>query len=245
MGQSARLTDATFAFIDVETTGLSPSSDAVVEVACLVTCAGREVEAFSTLVNPGRPIPPPASAVHGIMDADVIGAPPLAQVVPKLRTLCESAVIVAHNARFDLGFLPHLADRPTICSMRLAQMLLPEAPNHKNQGLRQYLGVSDPRLSGTAAHRALADVIVTHLIFRECLNRHLAAGGADDVAALITQLGQTRSSRNFTFGRYRGQSIDSVPTDYLTWLTSNANSISDDTKQMARMELERRAALQT
>jgi exodeoxyribonuclease X len=140
-----------------------------------------------------------------------------------------------------MGFLPHLADLPTICSMRFAQLVLPEAPNYKNQGLRQYLSVTDPRLENASAHRALADVIVTMLIFRECIRRYRAMGGGDALHTLLAALDKPRTLRSFSFGRHRGQAIDTVPTDYLKWLASSATSISEDALFTARAELERRA----
>jgi exodeoxyribonuclease X len=243
MAPNARLSEATFAFIDVETTGLSHANDAVIEIACVVVRGGREVESFSTLINPGRPIPPEASAVHNINDADVAGAPSFAEVAPRLRELCADAVIVAHNARFDMGFLPLLADRPVICSMRFAQLVLPEAPNYKNQGLRTYLGVSDPRLENAGAHRALADVIVTTHIFRHCQERYLTLGHTDDVTALIAKLNEPRALRSFPFGRHKGAPLESVPVDYLQWLITKATAVSDDAKHTARTELERRGVI--
>jgi exodeoxyribonuclease X len=240
MNRALTLYDTTFAFIDVETTGLSPATDTIVEFACLVTRGTQELRTFSTLVNPERPISPVVSAVHGITDADVAGAPTFAQIAPQLREQCENAVIVAHNARFDLGFLPALADLPVICSMRFAQMVLPEAPNYKNQGLRQYLNISDPRLENANAHRALADVIVTMLIFRECLRRYRASAASDDLQTLFQALNEPRSLRSFSFGRHRGRPIETVPTDYLQWLTSAATAVSEDALFTARTELERR-----
>jgi DNA polymerase III epsilon subunit-like protein len=126
--------------------------------------------------------------------------------------------------------------------MRLAQLVLPAAPNYKNQGLREYLEISDPRLENASAHRALADAIVTSLIFKECLRRHLASGGADDVAALIAKLNQPRVLRSLPFGKHRGQPIDAVPTDYLEWLIKAATSISEDARLTAKEELQRRSA---
>ena len=241
MNEIADFGNSAFAVIDVETTGLSSSVDVIVEVACLTMRGNEERESFSTLVNPGRSIPREVAAIHGITDTHVAGAPTFAQVAPKLRALCENTAIVAHNASFDLGFLPQLADRPVICTMRLAQLVLPSAPNYKNQGLREYLELSDPRLENASAHRALADVIVTSLIFKECLRRYLASGGPDDLPTLIAKLNEPRVLRSLPFGKHRGQPIDSIPTDYLEWLIKAATSISDDARLTAQEELLRRS----
>jgi DNA polymerase III epsilon subunit family exonuclease len=183
-----------FAFVDVETTGIDPSSSAVVEVACQVVDRGRVVATFESLVDPGRPIPPFVTSIHGIDDAMVAGRPRLSQLVKEVTELCDGAVLVAHNAAFDRRFLPFLAARPSVCSWRLASRVVPEAPNHKNQTLGDFFGVRDPGLRGRRAHRALADVIVTRHVFFHCLDRYLEAGHPDDLAALMAFVA-TRSER--------------------------------------------------
>jgi len=140
-----------------------------------------------------------------------------------------------------LSVLPSgIANRPSICSMRFAQLVLPEAPNYKNQGLREYLGVTDPRLENSSAHRALADIIVTTHIFHRCWERYLASGRLDDMRALIAELQAPRPLRSFPFGKHKGQPIDTVPHDYLQWLATKATAISEDAKHTARVELQRR-----
>ncbi len=68
VARRARFSETTFAFVDVETTGINPREDRVVEAACVLTRAGRRIESFGTLINPGRAIPPTASAVHHLTD---------------------------------------------------------------------------------------------------------------------------------------------------------------------------------
>ncbi|MGH7727299.1 MAG: 3'-5' exonuclease [Vulcanimicrobiaceae bacterium] len=179
------LRTARFAFVDVETTGIDPSRDRVVEVAVLVIEGGVERAVFSSLVDPERPIPATASAIHHLTERETRGAPKLAEVLPQLRTLCADATLVAHNARFDLSFLPALRERPTICSLRLATHVLPDAPAYGNQVLRYHLGIPREALGEATPHRALADVRVTSLVFPRLVERYLAASGSDDLAALI------------------------------------------------------------
>lgn len=174
-----------FAFIDVETTGIDPNKCAVVEVAAQIVEAGEVVASFESLVNPLRGIPPFVTAIHGIDDGMVWGQPHMRDVAPRLRRLCRGAVIVAHNAAFDTRFLPFLAGRPSACSWRLATLVVPEAPNHKNQTLGEFFGVTDPQLDGRRPHRALADVIVTRHVFFHCIDRYLAAGNPDTLEALF------------------------------------------------------------
>jgi DNA polymerase-3 subunit epsilon len=173
-----------FAFVDVETTGIDPAKCAVVEVACQIVEAGQVVATFESLVNPLRGIPPFVTAIHGIHDGMVWGQPHLRELVPTLRSLCRGAVVVAHNAAFDRRFLPFLAGHPSACSWRLASLVVPEAPNHKNQTLGAFFGVADPELDGRHPHRALADVIVTRHVFFRCIERYVGAGHPDNLEAL-------------------------------------------------------------
>jgi DNA polymerase III epsilon subunit-like protein len=174
-----------FVFVDVETTGIDAKTNAVVEVACQLVDGGRLVATFESLVDPGRPIPPFVTGIHGIDDAMVRGKPTLGEIVPTVLRLADGAVVVAHNAAFDRRFLTCLAGHPSACSWRLASRVVPEAPNHKNQTLRAFFGVRDPHLHGRRPHRALADVIVTRHVFFHCIDRYLAAGYDDDIEALF------------------------------------------------------------
>lgn len=93
-----------FAVVDVETTGLNPRTDRILEIG-IVTAdgSGRPTGEWSSLVNPGRPVA--ATVVHGLTDADVADAPPIAEVLPRVTALLAWKVVVAHNAAFDVGFL--------------------------------------------------------------------------------------------------------------------------------------------
>jgi DNA polymerase-3 subunit epsilon len=180
-----------FVFVDVETTGIDAKTHAVVEVAAQLVEGGRIVATFESLVDPGRPIPPFVTGIHGIDDAMVRGKPSLSALVPTLLELAEGAIVVAHNAAFDRRFLTCLAAHPSACSWRLASRVVPEAPNHKNQTLRKFFGVRDPKLRGRRPHRALADVIVTRHVFYHCIDRYVAAGHDDHIEALFDFLEPT------------------------------------------------------
>ncbi|HEY4439966.1 MAG TPA: 3'-5' exonuclease [Candidatus Elarobacter sp.] len=231
--------DATYAIVDVETTGFSREHDGVVEVACVLVRRGIRFRAFSTLVNPGRPIPPRATEVHGIADADVADAPPLAEVAPTLRRLCMGAIVVAHNAGFDRGFLPMLAGRPGLCTLRLARHLLPELRSHANQALRETLGIALP--AGAEAHRAFSDVSVTASILEILLNRYLTAGHPPDTEALLALAASRVRYPRFPFGRYRHIPLREVPSGYLAWMLRASDPPFDaDVRTTVIAELARR-----
>lgn len=170
-----------YAVVDVETTGFSPREDRVVEMACVILERRRIVHTWTTLVNPERPIPPYATHVHGITDADVIAAPSFEIAQRQLWRRCVGATVVAHNAAFDLAFLPAIAHLRSMCTLRLARYCFPDAPNHKNQTLREYLKIDDDLrhvAHALTAHRALSDALVTAAILLRCLDRFEASRSA-------------------------------------------------------------------
>ena len=100
------LNSHTFAFLDVETTGLSPwFGDRICEIAVLRCDGEKIIETFDTLLNPGRPISPGAARVNGLKDTDLIDAPQFGDIAEQVMLLVRNAVIVCHNVPFDLGFL--------------------------------------------------------------------------------------------------------------------------------------------
>lgn len=158
-----------YAVLDVETTGFSAERDRIVEVA-VVRVEGRTIaNRWSTLVNPGMPIPFHAQQAHGISDADVAGAPPLRAVLPALKRIVRGATIVAHNASFDRSFLPMLHD-DWLCTLALAREAFPDAPNHKLGTLIAHTGIG-AELGAIRLHRAAADAEATALLLAACLER--------------------------------------------------------------------------
>ena len=163
-----------YCVIDVETTGFSPVADRVVEIGCAEVEDDQIVARWSTLVNPGRAIPAEATAVHGITDAMVARAPGLRLALRYARRLCRGRIVAAHSARFDLSFVGRSVAVEALCTMRLARALFPEAPNHKNQTLRQFLNIDGRAGESFSAHRALGDALVTAHILIACRRRFAA-----------------------------------------------------------------------
>jgi len=195
--RQTELDQTVFAVVDVETTGFSAFTDRVVEVACVRMQGGRIIDRFSTIVDPEREIPPYATNVHGITDDDVAGKPTLGEVRGYLGDLVSDAAIVAHNASFDMSFLPFVAHRPVVCSMRLA-MHVYDAPRYTNQALRAALCANDRDLRDLEAHRALADAIVTAHVFRRLLDFYHAAGHPPTLAGMIETISRRASRTRFT-----------------------------------------------
>ncbi len=149
--------------IDLETTGLEPGTDAIIEIGA-VRFTERRVEAeFSTLINPGRPIPPFVVQLTGITDQMVREAPPIQAVLKELVEFVGDSPVLGHNVRFDLSFLRRyriLGSNDAIDTYEMASVLLPTASRYNLGALGQALGVP---LSAT--HRALDDARVTRGIY--------------------------------------------------------------------------------
>jgi DNA polymerase III epsilon subunit len=161
--------------IDTETTGLIPEmGHRVVEIAAVRWENGREVAQFSTLLNPGRKIEPEASRINGLSDRDLIGQPAFADIAERLLAFVDGALLVAHNAAFDAGFVgmelfinqytgrgqPATLPNPWLCTLELARGYFHFGQNNLG-AIAQRLGVRSGR-----AHRALTDVYTTGEIFK-------------------------------------------------------------------------------
>ncbi|GAC1452385.1 MAG: hypothetical protein NVSMB9_37330 [Isosphaeraceae bacterium] len=153
-----------FVAFDLETTGLVAERDRVVEIGAVrFTADGVEVEHFESLVNPDRPMPADAQAIHGIADADLVEAPRAWDVFPRFLQFLgdpETTVMLAHHAWFDAGFLGRELGRIGLPSPRhsvvdtlaLARLRLPQLPNHRLATLARALNLNPEK-----PHRALTD----------------------------------------------------------------------------------------
>lgn len=211
-----------FWIVDSETTGLDPEKDRAVEVGAILIEDGEYVKHYSSLINPGIPIPPEASAVHHIVDSMVQGAP---GIEAALQPILEEEVdyIVAHNAKFDQGFLD-LGNYDWLCSWKLAQKIWKEAPSYSNQVLRYYLGLPDPVLGGHA-HRALYDVEVTTSLFKEICQ---SATTDDPWEAMLKVTNSPVLLRKCNFGEHFGKLWSEVPRSYLDWIVNKSKKDSWD-----------------
>jgi DNA polymerase-3 subunit epsilon len=100
------LASARFAFLDLETTGLSPwFGDRICEVGIVLTEGKRIKQALELPVNPERPLSPAAANANGLSEADLIGAPRFGEVLDEVQAALDDCVVVCHNSKFDLGFL--------------------------------------------------------------------------------------------------------------------------------------------
>ncbi|TPW20150.1 MAG: DNA polymerase III subunit epsilon [Elusimicrobia bacterium] len=188
LGPGKPLSEVAFAVLDTETTGLSPKyGGRVCEVAVVVLKGGRETARWTTLLDPQCRIDAGALAVHGITQAMVAGQPTFAEVADDLDGLLTGAVLVAHNAPFDVSFLSSEYARigrvmpavPVLCTLKLARRHF-KFPSNKLGSIASALGVGQ-----SVAHRALADTEALGGIFSHFL-REFEKKGVTTLEGLLT-----------------------------------------------------------
>jgi DNA polymerase-3 subunit epsilon len=182
------LHDATFVVVDLETTGGSPNTCGITEIGAVKTRGGEVLGEFTTLVNPGQPIPAFITALTGITTAMVASAPTIDEVLPSFLEFLSDAVLVAHNAPFDVGFLKAACresgqpwpDNQIVDTVRLARLVITkdEAPNCKLSTLAALF-----RARNSPTHRALDDARATVDVFHGIVER-LGALGVTDLGDL-------------------------------------------------------------
>lgn len=172
-GTTPLLADVPYAVVDVETTGgQSGAGDRIIEVAVVVVQGTRRELVLDTLVNPGRPIPAVITRITGITTAMVAQAPTFPDIVDDIRRALAGRVLVAHNLRFDRGFLAAELHRaadlvlsgPSLCTVRLARRLVRGPESYGLDSLTTWFGWDNP-----ARHRAAGDAWVTALLLEHLL----------------------------------------------------------------------------
>jgi ATP-dependent DNA helicase DinG len=146
--------------IDLETTGLDAADSHIIEIGAAKFRENEIIETFTTLVDPGVPIPPRVTDITGIKTESLAGAPKIAEVLPTLSAFADNAPIVGHNVEFDLRFLRKqglFLTNPGIDTYELASVLLPTASRYNLNALMQMLNIAPEG----AYHRALTDAIAS------------------------------------------------------------------------------------
>jgi DNA polymerase-3 subunit epsilon/ATP-dependent DNA helicase DinG len=175
--------------LDIETTGLDPVKDTIIEIGA-VRFNGNRVEAeYSQLINPGRPIPPMITQLTGISDEMVRREPPIKAIIQDFESFVGDCPVLGHNIRFDLGFLrrqTHAFEyNDIIDTYELAAVFLPTASRYNLGALQQLLSIPFP-----ATHRALDDSRATRGVY-EKLIRKAAELPIDLLAELVRQSDRT------------------------------------------------------
>src|SRR2546421_493289 len=182
------LVEAPLAIVDLETTGTRPAADRVTEIAVLEIERFAVVSEWSTLVNPGVPVPSEIQALTGISHQMLAEAPRFADLAQELHERLAGRVFIAHNARFDYGFLRREFDRAgikfharAVCSVKLARRLYPRERGHDLDSLIARHGIACQ-----ARHRAMGDADALWQFLRIAAKEHGEA--VLKVARLVKQL---------------------------------------------------------
>ena len=162
-----------FIAVDVETTGLSTSrGDRIIEIGAVAVEGMNLCEEFHCLINVKERIHWAAQQVHGITEEMLIGKPNADEVMPEFRKFIADCALVAHNARFDVGFISHEFLRlgmgltnPCHCTLELSRRLYPKLRNHKLETVYRHLFGEIP--GEAKRHRALDDARLVARIWME------------------------------------------------------------------------------
>ena len=251
--------DRPMAFIDLETTGLSPSRDRIVELAVLRISPGGDVMERVRRFNPGVPIPPEATAIHGIHDEDVADKPPFAARARSLAALLEPCDLAGFNIRrFDLPMLLaefrragipfDVGDRALVDMKTIYHR---EEPRDLSAAARFYLGREH-----RDAHTALGDIRTSAAVLAAQLQRYEHLPGdvrglhayCDEYAPFETALErwfirEEDGSHTFRRGKHQGRDLDEVARtepDYLQWMLG-ADDMDEAVLDLVREALSRAA----
>ncbi|MFV0464759.1 MAG: PolC-type DNA polymerase III [Lachnospiraceae bacterium] len=177
----------TFVIFDLETTGFSPARNNIIEIGAVKVQDGKITDRYSKFVNPCEPIPFEIEKLTGIRDDMVIGEAKIDEVLPEFLKFCEGAIMVAHNAEFDMGFIKYQLKKrkikksfTVIDTVSLARILLPALHRYKLDTVAKSLGISLEH-----HHRAVDDAKATAEIFEKFIEM-LENRGVTKLLELLT-----------------------------------------------------------
>lgn len=204
-----------FICFDCETTGLTPETDRIIELAAVRFTFSEILDTFETLIDPEILISPESMAIHHITDAMVQGKPKIQEVLPRFLEFIDKGMIVGHGINNDIAFITaackqhaiacHLHTRPFIDTLRLAR-LYGESPTNSLERLRQHFNVTDE-----GAHRAMSDVTVNIEVFK-----HLTQS-FKTTEAILERLKRPILLKAMPLGKHKGRSFADIPIQYLQW----------------------------
>ena len=207
-----------FIFLDTETTG-TEEDDRLCQIA-FKTEAGLIV---NELFNPGKPISIEAMSINHITNEMVKDKPQFknSDAWKKLKDLIinENKIIVAHNAKFDVGMLnkEDIHPQKTICTYKMARFLDKEGqiPQYNLQYLRYYLSLN----IDASPHDALGDILVLEALFQRIHTKARDEFGTGTIDKMIEITKNPVLLVKMPYGKYKGMKFEEIPTDYLEWLS--------------------------
>ena len=197
-----------YVVFDLETTGISPSNDKIVEISAVKVKNHKVIDEFSTLVNPECHISEGASVVNGIYDDMVKDSPVIADVLPLFVEFIEDLPLAGHNIHsFDIKYiyrdcekyLGMIPGNDYIDTLHISRKFLPEMAHHRLTDLAQHYGISTE-----GAHRALKDCYMTQQVYELLINEsELVSSGAKTIP-VCERCGKKMTLRNGKFGEFWG-----------------------------------------
>ena len=210
--------------VDTETTGVG-STDKVCEIAYReIDIDFNIVAQHESLINPGKHIPPGASAVNGITDDMVVEAPTLDEYMAshgtKLRG--DNVLFIAHHSAFDFRFLKeHLHENTVqLCTLKCSRRLYPNLETHKQAALAYHFGFPMDR---SKAHSAGGDLdVLLHLL------KQLVADNGGTILDLLELQTKPIPNQKIGFGKHKGTLLKNLPKDYVHWLLNKTENLDPE-----------------
>lgn len=230
------LSKDTFVCLDLETTGLEPEKDSIIEVAIVRFTFDEILESYETLIDPGCPISEVSMAIHHITDEMVLGKPKIQEVVPHVLKLIGRSIIVGHGIPMDIAFLAAAAKQhkipttlpshPFFDTLRLAR-LYGESPTNSLKTLGEHFNIESE-----GAHRAMNDVMVNVEVFKYLATRF------NTTEQLVERLKKPIPLKTMPLGKHKGRPFSEIPHEYLLWASNK--DFDQDLIFSIRSELKKR-----
>ncbi|MCX8000148.1 MAG: 3'-5' exonuclease [Leptospiraceae bacterium] len=175
-----KLESLEFSAIDIETTGLNPTQDEILEIGVIRFQKNCQVAQFQQLIQPSKPIPEETSKIHGIEAETVQRAPTIDEVLPSLINFVQNSILVIQNSIFDLSFLIHRAKMaqlsfptlPVFCTLQLTRRYYPHLKRYRLSFLKEYFKIETYKFrtpTDSPYHEALNDAFIAMNVFKVCL----------------------------------------------------------------------------
>ena len=204
-----------FVCLDCETTGLTPETDKIIEIAVVLFNFDGILKSYETLIDPESPISPESIAIHHITDEMVKGKPKIQEVMPIILDFIGKHTIVGHGIPTDIAFLaqaaknceiPHrLNSHPFFDTLRLAR-LYGQSPTNSLEKLREHFNIQ-----AEGAHRAMNDVIVNIEVFKYLTTNFKTT------QQIHERLSKPILLKTMPLGKHKGRSFCDIPVEYLQW----------------------------
>jgi DNA polymerase-3 subunit epsilon len=225
-----------FVCFDVETTGLDPEKDRIIEIACVRFSFEQIFETYETLVDPGCSISLESMEIHHITDEMVLGKPKIEEILPFVLKFIGKSPIVGHGIGLDISFICAAAKRfsipcqlesqTSIDTLRMAR-LYGESPYNSLERLRQHFNIE-----AEGAHRAMNDVVVNIDVFK-FLSKQFKTS-----EQLLERLKRPILLKTMPLGKHKGRPFSEIPIEYLQWVSHK--NFDQDLLFSARSEIKQR-----